>query len=44
LKGLTRTNSKIDQKSMADFIETLDVSPAIKQELKAISPNNYTGI
>jgi hypothetical protein len=29
---------------MADFIETLDVSPAIKQELKAISPNNYTGI
>src|SRR6056300_235638 len=44
LKGLTRTNSKIDQKSMADFIETLDVSAAIKQELKAISPNNYTGI
>jgi adenylosuccinate lyase len=44
LKGLTRTNSKIDQKSMADFIETLDVSPTIKQELKAISPNNYTGI
>lgn len=44
LKGLTRTNSKIDQNSMSDFIETLEVSPAIKEELKAISPNNYTGI
>lgn len=44
LKSLTRTNEKINQKSMADFIETLTVSDKIKQELKAISPSNYTGI
>jgi adenylosuccinate lyase len=44
LKGLTRTNEKINQKSMADFIENLDVSDAIKTELKVITPNNYTGI
>lgn len=44
LKGLTRTNTKIDQKSIADFINTLDVSNAIKEELLKITPNNYTGI
>ncbi len=44
LKGLTRTNEKINQKSIADFIETLEVSDAIKSELKAITPSNYTGI
>jgi len=44
LKGLTRTNAKITQKSMADFIESLKVSTAIKNELKAITPSNYTGI
>ncbi len=44
LKGLTRTNEKINQKTMSDFIETLDVSQEIKTELKQISPSNYTGI
>ena len=44
LKGLTRTNEKINQKSIADFIDTLIVSDAIKQELKVITPSNYTGI
>jgi len=44
LKGLTRTNEKITQKSMSDFIESLDVSNNIKTELKAITPSNYTGI
>ena len=44
LKGLTRTNDKINQKTMADFIDTLDVSNTIKSELKAITPSNYTGI
>ena len=44
LKGLTRTNEKITQKSMADFIDGLAVSDAIKKELKAITPSNYTGI
>lgn len=44
LKGLTRTNSKINQKSIADFIDTLEVSDEIKVELKVITPSNYTGI
>jgi adenylosuccinate lyase len=44
LKGLTRTNEKITQKSMADFIDSLAVSNEIKTELKAITPSNYTGI
>ncbi|MGB0891387.1 MAG: adenylosuccinate lyase [Flavobacteriaceae bacterium] len=44
LKGLTRTNEKINQKSIADFIDTLEVSSAIKEELKTITPANYTGI
>lgn len=44
LKGLTRTNEKINQESIANFIDTLEVSDAIKTELKAITPSNYTGI
>ena len=44
LKGLTRTNTKIDSKSIADFIDGLKVSETIKTELKKISPSNYTGI
>ncbi|WP_420322882.1 adenylosuccinate lyase [Flagellimonas sp.] len=44
LKGLTRTNEKITQKSIADFIDTLEVSDAIKGELKQITPANYTGV
>jgi adenylosuccinate lyase len=44
LKGLTRTNEKITQQSMATFIDGLDVSDEIKTELKAITPSNYTGI
>ncbi|MDB4297821.1 lyase family protein, partial [Flavobacteriaceae bacterium] len=44
LKGLTRTNSVINQKSIADFIDTLEVSNEIKAELKVITPANYTGI
>ncbi|MCF4101769.1 adenylosuccinate lyase [Gillisia sp. M10.2A] len=44
LKGLTRTNNAINKESMANFIETLEVSDEIKTELKAITPQNYTGI
>ena len=44
LKGLTRTNEKINQISIANFIDTLDVSSEIKIELKTITPSNYTGI
>lgn len=44
LKGLTRTNEKINKTSIANFIDTLEVSDAIKSELKQITPSNYTGI
>lgn len=44
LKGLTRTNEKINQKSISNFIDTLEVSNTIKEELKRITPSNYTGI
>lgn len=44
LKGLTRTNEKINQRSISNFIDTLEVSDAVKGELKAITPSNYTGI
>ena len=44
LKGLTRTNSSITQSSISDFIDTLEVSDALKAELKLITPQNYTGI
>jgi adenylosuccinate lyase len=44
LKGLTRTNSVINAESIAAFIETLKVSESIKQEMRVITPSNYTGI
>lgn len=44
LKGLTRTNAKINKDSISNFIDTLEVSNTIKDELKRISPSNYTGI
>lgn len=44
LKGLTRTNEKITRQSIADFIDTLEVSETVKTELKAITPSNYTGV
>ncbi len=44
LKALTRTNTGINAAVIADFVNTLDVSDAIKAELKQITPSNYTGI
>jgi len=44
LKDLTRKNEVIDQKSIHNFIEGLDVSDNVKAELKQITPQNYTGI
>ncbi|MCB9223550.1 MAG: adenylosuccinate lyase [Crocinitomicaceae bacterium] len=44
LKGLTRTNASITKSSIQAFIDTLDVSEEIKAELKAINPQNFTGI
>ena len=43
LKRLTRTNLKIDEESMNAFIDSLNLSSEIKNELKAISPFNYLG-
>ncbi len=44
LKALTRTNQTITQESIGHFIDQLEVSEALKQELRAITPHNYTGI
>ena len=44
LKALTRTNDGITAESISNFIDTLQVSDAVKAELKAITPHNYTGI
>jgi len=44
LKELTRTNSHVNAATIADFVEGLDVTPAVKEEIKAITPLNYTGI
>ncbi|MFB9862382.1 adenylosuccinate lyase [Rufibacter immobilis] len=44
LKGLTRTNEKITKESIRSFIETLAVTDEVREELKAITPFNYTGI
>ncbi len=43
LKALTRTNEKITQAKLADFIDGLKIKDAVKAELKAITPFNYTG-
>lgn len=43
LKGLTRTNEKINQQTLHAFINTLEVNDTLKAELKAITPANYTG-
>ena len=44
LKGLTRTNKKINPDILHQFIDTLDIDDAVKEELKKITPGNYTGI
>ena len=44
LKALTRTNQKMTEETIHEFILGLDVSDAIKEELMAITPSNYTGV
>ena len=44
LKGLTRTNEKINAQTISQFVENLEVSASVKEELKAITPQNYTGV
>ena len=43
LKALTRVNTTVTQQSISEFIDTLDVSDAVKDELKRLSPHTYTG-
>ena len=44
LKSLTRTNEPVTEKLIQDFIDALDVDNKVKEELKSINPQNYTGI
>ena len=43
LMALTRTNEKITGETIREFIDTLDVNDALKEEMKAVTPFNYTG-
>lgn len=44
LKALTRTNEKMTERTIHDFVQTLNVSDSVKAELMAVTPHNYTGI
>ncbi len=44
LKDLTRTNQKVDRQLLHDFIDRLKIPQTVKDELKSISPENYTGV
>ena len=44
LKALTRTGKGISKETIKDFIETLNVSEAVKEELRQLSPHTYTGM
>ena len=44
LKALTRTNEKMTAETIRHFIDNLDVSESVKEELRAITPSTYTGI
>ena len=43
LKQLTRTNQNVTAQTIADFVETLDVEPAVKERIREITPHNYLG-
>ena len=44
LKSLTRTNAKMTEQTIHEFINGLNVSESVKAELMAITPHNYTGV
>ncbi|MGQ1889960.1 adenylosuccinate lyase [Thermophagus sp. OGC60D27] len=44
LKDLTRTNEEINEESIARFVDRLEVDERVKEELKKITPQNYTGV
>ena len=43
LLNLTRKEDKVAREAIEEFIDNLDVSPQVKQELKSVTPFNYTG-
>jgi adenylosuccinate lyase len=44
VKSLTRTHTQIDRKVIEAFIERLDITRTVKEELKKITPENFTGV
>ena len=44
LKQLTRTNTKVDAKTISGFVDTLNVDEAVKERIRNISPHNYVGL
>jgi adenylosuccinate lyase len=44
LKALTRTHAGIDRQAIARFVQSLDISESVKEELLEITPENYTGV
>jgi adenylosuccinate lyase len=44
LKALTRTVGHINEQTIKEFVEGLDVSESVKDELRVITPHNYTGM
>ena len=44
LKALTRTNKRITQETISEFVDQLNVSDDVKNEIRAITPHNYTGM
>jgi len=44
VKALTRTHTHIDRKAIETFIERLDIKQTVKEELKKITPENFTGV
>lgn len=43
LKALTRTNSAVTAESISAFIDTLEVSPEVKEKMRSVTPHTYTG-
>lgn len=43
LKALTRTNTVIDEQAISQFIDSLNISDEVKEELHRLSPQSYTG-
>jgi len=44
LKELTRTNTEVNAETIAEFVDGLQVNDSVKEEIKKITPSNYTGI